>query len=131
MGNGEWRQGDKGSGGQGDKGSGGQGDEKFQSPCFYISRSPLILVPLSPCPLVPLSPTPLFPFLITGYIWPYQNSRSFFRAIESQTQLRGWVMKNRRLALAVVIVFAALMIGAPRWAPSSSAAADCGLRIAD
>jgi len=40
-------------------------------------------------------------------------------------------MKNRRLALAVVIVFAALMIGAPRWAPSSSAAADCGLRIAD
>src|SRR5262245_36380522 len=39
-------------------------------------------------------------------------------------------MKNRRLALAVVIVFAALMIGAPRWAPSSSAAVDCGLRIA-
>jgi hypothetical protein len=40
-------------------------------------------------------------------------------------------MKNRRLTLAVVIVFAALMIGAPRWAPLSSAAVDCGLRIAD
>jgi Protein of unknown function (DUF1549)/Protein of unknown function (DUF1553) len=37
-------------------------------------------------------------------------------------------MKNRRLALAVVIVFAALMIVAPRWAPSSSAAVDCGLK---
>src|SRR5262245_18190331 len=37
-------------------------------------------------------------------------------------------MKNRRLTLAVVIVFAALMIGAPRWAPSSSAAVDYGLK---
>src|SRR5262245_21611133 len=40
-------------------------------------------------------------------------------------------MKNRRLTLAVVIVFAALMIGAPRWAPSSCAVLGCGLRIAD
>src|SRR5262245_17793970 len=31
-------------------------------------------------------------------------------------------MKNRRLALAVVIVFAVLVIGARRWAPSSFAA---------
>src|SRR5499425_2067737 len=38
-------------------------------------------------------------------------------------------MKNRKHAFAVVIVFAALMAGLRQWAPSS-AAADCGLRIA-
>src|SRR5262245_50087706 len=37
------------------------------------------VVSLSPTPLVPLSPTPLFPFIFTGYIWSYQNSRSFSR----------------------------------------------------
>src|SRR5262249_48760061 len=84
----------------------------------------------SPFP-IPHSPFPLFPFLITGYIWSYQNSHSSFRTIKSQTKLRGWIMKNRRLTLAVVIVFAALMIGAPRWATSSSAAVDCGLGIGD
>src|SRR5262245_29726900 len=117
VGNGEWEW------GQGDKGSGRQRDEYFKTPCLYISPSPLLLVPLSPCPLVSQS---LSPFLITGYIWSYQNSRSFFRAIKSQTELRGWIMNNRRLTLAIVIVFAALMIVAQRWSPSSFAAVDCG-----
>src|SRR5262245_20243761 len=120
MGNGS---GDKRTRGQGDKEKGRGG--KCRDKEIWIFR---LLVSHSPCPLVSRS---LFPFLITGYIWSYQNSRSFFRAIKSQTGLRGWIMKNRRLTLAVVIVFAALMIGAPRWAPSSSAAVDCGLRIAD
>src|SRR5262245_26989645 len=39
-------------------------------------------------------------------------------------------MKNRKPAFAVVIIFAALVAGLWQWAPSS-AAVDCGLRIAD
>src|SRR5262245_43844764 len=88
-----------------------QGDKGTRRRKIQISLSPTPLVSLSPCPLVPLSPSPLFPFLLTGYIGSYQNSRSSFRAIKSQTQLRGRVMKNRRLALAVVIVFVTLMTG--------------------
>src|SRR5262245_17529269 len=70
----------------------------------------------------PHSPSPIPHSPFTGYIWLYQNSRGIFRAIKSQAQLRGWVMKNSRLALAVVIVFAVLMAGARRWASSSFAA---------
>src|SRR5215510_2403248 len=88
--------------------------------------NPQSLLPFCLCATIAL-----FGSLFTGYIWSYQNSRSFFRAIKSQTELRGWIMKNRRLALAVVIVFVTLMTGLRRLAPSSSAAADCGLRIAD
>src|SRR5262249_32375729 len=118
------------------KGTRGVGDKETKNPNLLVPTFPPLPFSLSPCPLVPHSPCPLvsqslFPFLFTGYIWSYQNSRSFFRAIKSQTGLRGWIMKNRRLTLAVVIVFAALMIGAPRWAQSSSAAVDFGFRISD
>src|SRR5215475_7174535 len=106
MGNAEWGMGSgsggKGTRGQGDKENGRremrrQGDLNFSSPCLPLPLSPCLPLPLSPClhspcPLVPLPPIPLFPFLFTGYIWSYQNSRSFFRAIKSQTDLRGWIM---------------------------------------
>src|SRR5215475_16860 len=120
MGNGS---GDKRTRGQGDKEKGKGGNVGTRRFGFFVS--------LSPTPLVPLSPAP-FSLSSSQAIFGHTKIRvAFFGQSNLKRDFEAGFMKNRRLTLAVVIVFAALMIGAPRWAPSSSAAVDCGLRIAD
>src|SRR5262245_37825268 len=50
----------------------------------------------------------------------------FFQAIKTQARFRGGTMKNRKLSVAVVVVFLALVIGFQRWEQSSIAASVTG-----